>query len=138
MDLQSFKLRLKKFFRRLLILLIVIGIGLFCFLYWGTFSTGVRSGIVVKISKKGLLLKTFEGQLNLETFGALKSNVISESFEFSVERSEDNVLKVLEEASLSGERVSLHYVERFAKFPWRGETKYFIVKVDQRPQTGSQ
>jgi hypothetical protein len=88
----------------------------------------------LRISKKGIIFKTYEGQLNLQTFGALKGvNPIAEAFDFSVESSNDQVLKDLETVALSGERVNLHYVKRYAAFPWRGETMYFITKVE-RPE----
>jgi len=121
-----------KWIKRILMVLLVVGIAIFSFAYWGSFSEGTRSGMVVKISKKGYLFKTYEGTLNLQTFGANKSpNLVSESFEFSVESDQEEVIKMLEEASLTGERVSLRYVERLVRFPWRGDTKYFVEKVER-------
>ena len=120
--------------RRLLAIFLLAGIALLAFYYFGTYSEGVRSGVVVKISRKGYLFKTYEGQLNLMTFGAVRSqNMISESFEFSVSSTHTDLINELEQASLSGERVSLHYVERFAAFPWRGDTKYFVDKLTRQP-----
>ena len=90
--------------------------------------------MVVKVSKKGFLFKTYEGQLNLLTFGASKSqNLVAETFDFSVPTYEKDLIKTLEEVSLSGERVSLHYKEKFVRFPWRGDTKYMIEKVERTP-----
>jgi uncharacterized protein YwgA len=121
-----------KWIKRIFIIAIIAVIAVFSFSYWGTYSEGVRSGMVVKISKKGWVFKTYEGQLNLQTFGANKSpNLVSESFEFSVESDQEAVIKALEEASLSGERVSLKYEERLAKFFWRGDTKYFVTEVER-------
>lgn len=121
-----------KWIKRVLVIALLILIGLLIFSYWGTYSEGIRSGMIVKVSKKGWLFKTYEGQLNLQTFGANKSpNIVSESFEFSVESHKEDVIKALEEASLSGERVSLAYTERLVRFPWRGDTKYFITKVER-------
>ena len=123
-----------KMLRRLLAIFLLAGIAVLAFYYFGTYSDGVRSGVVVKISRKGYLFKTYEGQLNLMTFGAVRSqNMISESFEFSVSSSHTDLINELEQASLSGERVSLHYVERFAAFPWRGDTKYFVDKLTRQP-----
>ena len=130
--LQTAKAGMIKWTKRVLLIALVAVAALFIFSYWGTYSEGIRSGMVVKISKKGWLFKTYEGQLNLQTFGANKSlNLISESFEFSVESDRLEVIKVLEEASLSGERISLKYEERLAKFFWRGDTKYFIIEVER-------
>ncbi len=121
-----------KWIKRIFIVLLLGAIALFSFSYWGSYSEGIRSGMVVKISKKGFAFKTYEGQLNLQTFGANKSpNLVSESFEFSVDSDREDVVKILEEASLSGERVSLKYIERLVKFPWRGDTKYFVTEVER-------
>lgn len=122
-----------KIVRTTLILLLLAGAGVLAYYYWGTYSEGVRSGVVVKISRKGVVFKTWEGQLNLMTFGAVRSqNMISESFDFSVAGSKEDVVRELESASLSGERVSLFYEERFATFPWRGDTRYFVVRVEKK------
>jgi hypothetical protein len=121
-----------KIFRIIIISLIVIGIGVFCFYYWGVYDRGVMAGKVLRISKKGVVFKTYEGKINLETFGALKgTSPIAESFDFSVEGDEDALIKKLEEVSLSGERINLHFVKRYAIFPWRGDTKYFATAVEQ-------
>ncbi len=130
--LQNTKTVMIKWIKRIFLIAIIGVIAVFSFSYWGTYSEGVRSGMVVKISKKGWVFKTYEGQLNLQTFGANKSpNLVSESFEFSVESDQEAVIKALEEASLSGERVSLKYEERLAKFFWRGDTKYFVTEVER-------
>lgn len=122
---------IKRILVGLSILLVAGGI----YYYFGTYSDGVRSGIVVKISHKGYLFKTWEGQLNLLTFGAVRSqNMVSESFDFSVASDQQAVIKDLEAVSLSGERVSLYYEERFAAFPWRGDTRYFIVRVERQKE----
>lgn len=90
------------------------------------------AGKVLRITEKGVAFKTYEGKLNLETFGALKgTSPIAESFDFSVESEQQDVLKKLEEVALSGERVNLYFIKRYVAFPWRGDTKYFVTKVEQ-------
>ncbi len=129
---QKVKKTTKKVVRMILIIALIGGIIVFCFMYWGVYDEGVRAGNVLRVSKKGMLFKTYEGQLNLQTFGALKgANPIMESFDFSVESDEETVISELEAVALSGERVNLHYVKRYATFPWRGDTKYFITRVER-------
>ena len=126
----------KKILKRILILVIIIGIGVMAFLYWGVYERGVMAGKVLRISEKGILFKTHEGKLNLETFGALKgTSPIAESFDFSVENGEPHVVRQLGEVALSGERVNLYFVKRYVAFPWRGETNYFVTKVERRGKT---
>ncbi len=119
-------------FRNLLILILVILIGFFAFMYFGIYDEGVRAGTVLRISKKGIVFKTYEGQLNLESFGALKGTTpFAETFDFSVAKKNPEVVRELEAVALSGERVNLHYVKRYMGFPWRGETRYFITQVER-------
>jgi hypothetical protein len=107
-------------------------VGIFCFLYFGIYDEGVRAGTVVRISKKGVIFKTYEGQLNLETFGALKNaSPFAEAFDFSVVKNRDDVIRELEAVALTGERVNMHYIKRYTVFPWRGVTKYFVTEVER-------
>ena len=121
-----------RFLKRFLLVVVVVGIAIFSFLYWATYETGLMAGKVIRISEKGLIFKTYEGKLNLETFGALKgTSPIAESFDFSVENGEEEIVKTLEESALSGERVNLHFKKRYALFPWRGDTRYFVTQVER-------
>jgi hypothetical protein len=129
----------KHFFRNLFIIFLILLAGITALLYFGIYDQGVRAGNVVRISKKGIMFKTYEGQLDLQSFGALKGvSPFAETFDFSVEKSKPEVIRELEAVALSGERVNLHYIKRYSKFPWRGETKYFITgveRVGERPFT---
>jgi hypothetical protein len=124
-----------KFIKRFLIIALLVLIPIVAFLYWGTYEEGVMAGKVLRISKKGVIFKTYEGKLNLETFGALKgASPIAESFDFSVDGSNKELIKQLEEVALSGERVNLHYKKRFTTFFWRGNTKYFATEIERSKQ----
>ena len=106
-----------------LLVILLIGGGIMAFLYYVPYSDGVRAGQVIKISKKGYVFKTHEGELN--------TGMNNPPWAFSVDRGNAEVLEKLEAASLSGDRVKLHYEEKFVQFDWRGDTKYFIVKVEK-------
>lgn len=121
-----------KWLKRLGLLFLLVAVGALTFMYFGVYERGVMAGKVLRITEKGVLFKTYEGKLNLDTFGALKgASPIAESFDFSVESNEQQVIDDLQKVSLSGERVNLHFVKRFMRFPWRGETKYFVTKVER-------
>ena len=136
METQSFgqkvKRTTKKIVKIFIITAIIVLVGGFSFLYWGTYEDGVMAGKVLRISQKGVMFKTYEGKINLETFGALKgTSPIAESFDFSVEKDEQNLIKELETVALSGERVNLYFVKRYVSFPWRGDTKYFATRIER-------
>ena len=136
METQSFGQRVKrttkKIVRIFIITSIIVLIGGFSFLYWGTYEDGVMAGKILRVSEKGVMFKTYEGKINLETFGALRgASPIAESFDFSIEKNDENLIKELETVSLSGERVNLYFVKRYVAFPWRGDTKYFATRVER-------
>lgn len=114
------------------LVVVLAAAGTFSFYYWGVYERGLMSGRVMRISEKGVVFKTYEGKIQLETFGALKDKgALNETFDFSVESSEKEVIQQLQEVSLLGERVNLHFVKRYARFVWRGDTKYFVEKVER-------
>ena len=120
-------------FKKIIAFIVIIGLAILAFLYFGTYSEGTRAGIVMKISKRGAIIKTWEGQMNLETFGAVKdaTNIVTETFTFSIERGNQVLIDELNAAALSGERVNLKYIERYINVFWRGDTKVFAVGLER-------
>lgn len=107
----------------LMITLAVIVLGLvsyFTFLYNATYSEGVRSGELIKVSNKGVVFKTWEGEISQGISGA-------QIFSFSVLDSEAEVITQLQE--MEGQYVQVNYVEKYRTFPWWGDTRYFITSV---------
>ncbi|WP_299899277.1 6-phosphogluconate dehydrogenase [uncultured Aquimarina sp.] len=90
--------------------------------YYATYSEGVRSGELIKFSNKGVLFKTWEGEISQGISGA-------QIFSFSVEDQNKEVIKKLEE--YQGRYVKLKYKERFAKVSWLGDSKYFVIDVEE-------
>ena len=136
MEVETFgarlKRRTKKVVKIILISLLFIAVAVFAFLYWATYEEGVMAGKVLRVSEKGMLFKTYEGKINLETFGALRgASPIAESFDFSVYKSEKTLIEELRKVSLSGERVNLYFEKHYLTFPWRGDTKYFVTRVER-------
>lgn len=87
-----------------------------------TYSSGQRSGYIQKISKKGWICKTWEGELAMTTVPGTAPQI----FQFSVR--DDAVANELEEAA--GKRVALSY-EQHKGIPTTcfGETEYFVTGV---------
>jgi hypothetical protein len=121
-----------KIVKRILLIALALGIATMAFLYFGVYERGVWAGKVLSISEKGVVFKTHEGKISVESFGSLKgTSPFAETRDFSVEGHEDQVIKDLTEVALKGERVNLHFVKRYMKFPWRGDTPYFVEKVER-------
>ena len=87
-------------------------------------STGKRSVNLVKLSKKGKILKTWEGTMDLGSGDLL-------TFDFSVRNNE----LANEMYNYEGKTVSIYYEEYLAGWPW--ETKYNVVDWSQKNKTKS-
>jgi hypothetical protein len=136
MEEQSFgervKSKSKTFAKRLLGVILIAAIITFAFFYWGVYERGLWAGKVLSVSQKGILFKTYEGRISMESFGALKgTSPIAEVRDFSIEKGNPDLMRQLEQAALEGDRVNLHFIKRYMGFPWRGDTKYFVVKVEK-------
>ena len=87
-----------------------------------SYSTGERAGWVQKLSKKGWVCKTWEGELSMVSM----PGAAPEKFVFTVrdERVADEINAVM------GRRVSLHYEEKVG-LPTScfGETRHFVTAV---------
>lgn len=107
----------------ILITTIILGItGYFTFLYYATYSEGVRSGELIKISSKGMIFKTYEGELSQGISGA-------KIFTFSVLDKDEKVIEAMK--NMQGQYVKVTYIERYKTFPWWGDTKYFVTEVQK-------
>lgn len=88
--------------------------------YYISFSEGYRAGELVKISRKGIIFKTWEGRLSQGISDELQ-------FEFSVEDKNKDIIEQL--INLQGKKIKVKYIERFGTFPWLGDTHYFVKEV---------
>lgn len=117
---------------RLLLSFIAVVILLFVAYTWvvlsWSYSEGERAGYVQKLSKKGWLCKTWEGEIALVTM----PGTVAEKFTFSVR--DDAVAQHINQSM--GRRVSLNYEEHIGvPSSCFAETAYFVtgVKVIEDP-----
>jgi len=114
----------------LAVLILLVSAWFWAALSW-SYSTGERAGWVQKLSHKGWICKTWEGELALVS---LPGSAV-EKFYFTVR--EEAVAQQIMKAM--GKRVSLHYEEKVG-LPGScfGETRYFVTGVtvaDEIPLT---
>lgn len=99
--------------------------------FFATYSTGYRVGTIIKMTKRGVVFKTYEGQLHT---GGISADVgdagATSMWDFTVRRGEEDIRKEIEKAVDSGSRVKLYYNEKFYQWAFFGDTKYFVNKVE--------
>jgi hypothetical protein len=130
-QLNSVKHSTMSFFRKLFIGLLGIALlGVFV-TFLSTqmaYSEGDRAGVVSKLSKKGYIFKTYEGELNVGAQGQV-GNMSNNMWQFTIASGDEKLTKEIEDAMTTGKRVKLHYEQRYMKFSWMGDTEYFVTKV---------
>lgn len=88
-----------------------------------TISEGSRSGTLFKISKKGVMFKTYEGQLHLAG-SVMMTN--QSTWDFSAL----NASVYQELQKYEGKTVKCYYREKIDAFPWQGDTDYLVYRVE--------
>ncbi len=111
---------MKKILITVLVAIAFIAVAWFSFIYFVPYSEGTRAGELIKFSNKGVIFKTWEGEISQGISGA-------QIFSFSVLDKEDEVIEALKK--YQGQYVKVEYIERFGTFSFWGDTKYFITKV---------
>jgi lysophospholipid acyltransferase (LPLAT)-like uncharacterized protein len=102
--------------------LIALVVAFTAFTLWYSYSEGERAGYVQKLSKKGWICKTWEGEMAMVTM----PGTVAEKFYFTVR--EDAVAAKINETV--GRRVVLTYQEhKWIPFSCFGDTGYFVTGV---------
>lgn len=112
------------------IVVLLLAIAVFVFLNLANYSSGFRAGVPTKISTKGIIIKTHEGTLNVGGLTNTSEGAIPTTWDFTVKKSADSVITKIDKAILEGHRVKLQYEEKYVRFFWLGDTKYFVYDVE--------
>lgn len=119
----------KKVLRWTMSLLIIFFVIFVYIKYFFTYSEGYRAGLLQKFSNKGVIFKTYEGELILSSVSSSANVAIaSEKFIFSVLKK--NVS--LQYDTLQGKNVIVHYIEKKGIVPWRGDSRYLVDSIALR------
>lgn len=120
----------KKWIFKILFLTLIIVVGGGALWIWGAlkykYSTGERAGYLQKVSYKGWLIKTWEGELAMVNL----PGAMPEIFHFSAR--DPDAIQALQ--GLAGQRVLLRYAEHRGLPPRIfGDTNYFVTEVQIIP-----
>lgn len=98
-----------------------------------TYSDGERTGLVTKFSRKGYIFKTHEGTLKIIGQGPINLNnaiTTNEEWRFSVVNEDvARQIRSMDQRKI----VKLYYKEYYTRLFWRGDTKYFVYKIEELP-----
>lgn len=106
--------------------LLLSAAGFLYYRYYFVFGTGIKSGELNQIVKKGYIFKTYEGRLIQAGFKGTQQNTI-QSYEFNFSVEDEEIAKKLER--LGGKNLELHYNEYMNVLPWRGNSVYIVDSI---------
>ena len=111
------------------ILTIIVLLVAYIFICGITYSSGTRTGVVIKVSQKGFVFKTYEGELNLGGFSQGEGTIMVRNiWNFSIPRNDTAIYNTI--TRFEGKQMRLHYKEVIRHFFWQSETPYFIDKAE--------
>ncbi len=127
--------KLKRFFYGMLAFVIVIAIATVAFIMFASYGDGYRVGVIQKMSKKGVIFKTYEGELSQgfidgSAATAEGTGVGTKIWYFTVQN-DAGVLGQIDHAIEANKKVKLFYKEKYTNLPWVGDTRQVVFKVEE-------
>jgi hypothetical protein len=117
----GFQKRTGHFFRNVIIVIILVTAFTIYWFFFNKYGDGERKGTLIKITHRGNVFKTNEGEMWL----SCRQTINPEKFYFSV--TNDSLVNVLK--TLQDECVQVTYVQYRSTLPWRGDNKYIVTGV---------
>jgi hypothetical protein len=117
----------RKFLWRFSLIAVIVLAFLMYWFYFNVYSDGERTGLLTKLSHKGNVFKTYEGEVLIGNFQQAPNIMVPEKFYFSVknEKLADTLMK------LQGKVISLKYHQYRKTLPWRGESVYIVTDLQR-------
>ena len=102
---------------------------LFYWYYYNVKSEGTRTVYLVKISHKGNLFKTYEGEALVSIGANPQTSITADKFIYSVASKSlyDSLTKY------EGQKMTLQYHQYRKTLPWRGESDYIVFGFAKPP-----
>lgn len=117
---------MRKIFWSIILILLIVGGGLFYWKFYFVFGEGAKAGELNFLVKKGYIFKTYEGKLIQSGLRSRAPGTVqSYEFDFSVVR--DDIAQQL--LSGEGKVFNLHYKEYLGALPWRGYSRYVVDSI---------
>ncbi|MFI5131872.1 MAG: hypothetical protein ACHQFX_17845 [Chitinophagales bacterium] len=117
----DFRRKAGRILRTTTIIIILVLVFTIYWFFFNRYGEGERKGTLIKITHRGNIFKTDEGEMWL----SCRQTMNPEKFYFSV--TNDSIAVVLK--NLQDECVQVSYVQYRAFLPWRGDNKYIVTGV---------
>lgn len=118
--------KINKFLKWCLYLILIFGAIFVYWKYFFTYSEGYRAGLLQKFSSKGMLFKTYEGEMILSSVSSTRDVALaSEKFLFTL----TNKSLIRQFDTLQGSMVIVHYKQKNGTIFWRGDSQYLVDSV---------
>lgn len=118
--------KINKVFKWGLYLILIFGAIFIYWKYFYTYSEGYRAGLLQKFSSKGMLFKTYEGEMILSSISSTRDVALaSEKFLFTL----TNKSLIRQFDTLQGNMVIVHYRQKNGTIFWRGDSPYLVDSV---------
>lgn len=96
----------------------------------GDNSEGIRTGIPVKLSYKGWIWRTWEGEMSIKgTQEDVKGGVLPYIWRYSICDRDENKIKQITEAIEKQKEIVAKYRSPFIFWKWNQKTKYCIEEI---------
>lgn len=116
-----------------IIIAVIIGIVIFgkIFGIMPDYSAGEKSGYITSFTHKGIMIKTYEGEMNMggmrkETDAEGKIHIVPNTFKFTV--TDESLINDLKHKTEEGEFVTLNY-SAWLVHPWYYDSPYIIKEI---------
>ena len=90
----------------------------------------LATGYVRNVERRGLLFKTYEGELLTHEALTDTARIYQRDFTFSVP--DDSIARLIQSYQSTGRQVTLTFERYYATVPWRGASKNVVTGVEAR------
>lgn len=111
--------------------IVILSLLMFCASACGfQYSDGERTGVVQKLSRKGIFVKTWEGEMAMSgTALDDQGRIVPNIFKFTIDQ--EDLVGPVKIAMVSGDRVTIKYHQKiYVLNSFHGDTRYFVRSVE--------
>lgn len=127
---RTLKDRFRRGMRWFIAIVAVVAVGAFTVRYYVPHTTETRTrGYLRQVDKRGLIFRTFEGEMITEGHLTDKATIYQKDFTFSIPS--DSLAYAMQALQGSGKMVEVTSKSYYGTLPWRGASKTVVTDVKE-------